>query len=115
MSVYFITGSEDKFAELQSVLGNLEQLEIDLPEIQEIDAHKIIAAKLAEARKHREGTFIVEDTSLYLDALNGLPGPLIKWFWTELGLEALCKMLNQLNLNNLQPYFQYFLLLIRNL
>jgi len=92
MSVYFITGSEDKFAELQSVLGNLEQLEIDLPEIQEIDAHKIIAAKLAEARKHREGTFIVEDTSLYLDALNGLPGPLIKWFMKTIGNEGLYKI-----------------------
>ena len=92
MALYFITGSKDKFAELQGVVGNLEQLDIDLPEIQEIDAHKIIAAKLTEARKHHEGAFIVEDTSLYLDALNGLPGPLIKWFMKTVGNEGLHKL-----------------------
>jgi inosine triphosphate pyrophosphatase len=92
MSVYFITGSRDKFTELQSILGDLEQLEIDLPEIQEIDAHEIIKVKLANARQHHEGSFIVEDTSLYLDALNGLPGPLIKWFMKTVGNEGLFRI-----------------------
>jgi non-canonical purine NTP pyrophosphatase (RdgB/HAM1 family) len=32
---------------------------------------------------------LVEDTSLYLDCLNGLPGPLIKWFLHGLGNEGL--------------------------
>jgi len=44
-----------------------------LPELQEIDARKIIEAKLIEARKYHDGEFIVEDTSLYLNCLNGLP------------------------------------------
>jgi hypothetical protein len=36
---------------------------LDLAEIQEIDAQKIIAAKLAEAQKHHAGAFIVESAS----------------------------------------------------
>ena len=80
MSLYFITGSKGKFTEVQFIIPNLKQLNIDLPEIQELDARKIIEAKLQSAFEHHAGEFIVEDTSLYLDCLNGLPGPLIKWF-----------------------------------
>ena len=93
MSVHFITGSKNKFEEIRAILGDVEQLEIDLPEIQELDAHKIIRAKLDEALKHRTGAFMVEDTSLYFDALHGLPGPLIKWFMKTIDCEGLFKIL----------------------
>lgn len=92
MTLYFITGNKGKLAEVQSILGNVEALDIDLPEIQSLDAHEIIKAKLEEAKKHQAGEFIVEDTSLYFEALNGLPGPLIKWFMKTVGNEGLYKM-----------------------
>lgn len=85
----FITGSKDKFAEVQAILGDIEQLAIDLPEIQELDPKKIIEAKLHAAREHHGGAFIVEDTSLTFDGMNGLPGPLIKWFLKTIGNEGL--------------------------
>ena len=78
MSLHFITGNKGKLLEVQSILGDVTALDIDLAEIQSLDAHEIIKAKLDEARKHHNGQFIVEDTSLYFEALNGLPGPLIK-------------------------------------
>ena len=39
--LYFITGNKNKFKEFQDILGeeNIEQLDIDLPELQEIDPH----------------------------------------------------------------------------
>jgi non-canonical purine NTP pyrophosphatase (RdgB/HAM1 family) len=89
MQLYFITGNKSKFDEVQSIFGNVEQLDIDLPEIQDIDAKNIIRAKLLEALQHKEGEFIVEDTSLYFDCLKGLPGPLIKWFLKTIGNEGL--------------------------
>src|SRR3989344_5059178 len=92
MSLYFITGNKGKLMEVQSILGNVEALDIDLPEIQSLDAHEIIKAKLEEAKKHQAGEFIVEDTSLYFEALNGLPGPLIKWFMKTVGNDGLYKM-----------------------
>src|SRR3990167_9629438 len=92
MSIYLITGNKGKFAEVQSILGDVEALDIDLPEIQSLDAHEIIKAKLKEAQKHQTGEFIVEDNSLYLEGLNGLPGPLIKWFMKTVGNEGLYKM-----------------------
>ena len=83
--IYFITGNKNKFLEIKDMLPEVEQINLDLEEIQEIDAHKIIQAKIKEAFKHHDGCFLVEDTSLYLEATNGLPGPLIKWFLQKLG------------------------------
>lgn len=92
MSLYFITGNKGKLAEVQRVLKDVEALDIDLPEIQSLDAHEIIKAKLVEAQKHQKGEFIVEDNSLYLEGINGLPGPLIKWFLKTVGNDGLYKM-----------------------
>lgn len=93
--IYFITGNKNKFEEVKSILLNVEQLDIDLPEIQEIDAHKVIEAKLKEALSHKEGEFIVEDTSLYFDCLNGLPGTFIKWFMKTLGNDGLVDLVTK--------------------
>ncbi len=89
MSVYFITGNEDKYKEVISILPEVEWLNIDLPEIQHINSREVVKAKLQEAFKYRDGEFIVEDTSLYLDCLGGLPGPLIKWFLKAIGCEGI--------------------------
>lgn len=88
-TLYIVTGNKGKLAEVKSVIPYVEQLDIDLPEIQEINPKKVIEAKLLEASKHYGGEFIVEDTSLYFDCLNGLPGPLIKWFAKSLGNDGL--------------------------
>jgi len=94
--IYFITGNKNKFEEVKLILPNIEQLDIDLPEIQGIDAKEIIRSKLLEALNHTEGEFIVEDTSLYFNCLNGLPGPLIKWFSKAIGNDGLAKIAEKL-------------------
>ena len=41
-----------------------------------------------------DGPVIVEDTSLCFNALNGLPGPYVKWFYEAVGNEGLVKILD---------------------
>ena len=96
MKLYFLTSNKNKFEEVKAVLSGVEQLDINLPEIQEIDAKEIIKAKLYEAFNHQQGEFLVEDTSLYLDCLNGLPGPLIKWFLKTIGNDGLFNLCDKL-------------------
>jgi len=96
MPLYFITGNKNKFAEVKSVLSDIEQLDMDLPEIQDFDPHKVVRAKLIEALNHKDGEFIVEDTSLYLDCLGGLPGPFIKWFLKIMGNKGIAEMVQKL-------------------
>jgi non-canonical purine NTP pyrophosphatase (RdgB/HAM1 family) len=97
--MYFITGNKNKLEEVKAILPDTEQLDIDLPEVQKIDAKVIIKEKLLEALNHTKGEFIVEDTSLYLDCLNGLPGPLIKWFMKTIGNEGLFNLVEKLGNN----------------
>lgn len=102
MSIHFITGNKNKFEEVQSILGDsypLKQLDIDLPEIQDIDPRNIIRAKLLEALKHTHEECIVEDTSLFMNCLNGLPGPLIKWFLSTVGNTGLTHIAEKLENN----------------
>ncbi|MEK6948326.1 MAG: non-canonical purine NTP pyrophosphatase [Nanoarchaeota archaeon] len=90
--LYFITGNENKLREAQSILPNIKGLNIDLIEIQSIDSKKIIEHKLNEAKKHHSGTFIVEDTSLELVSMKGLPGPLVKFFEKSIGLDGISRL-----------------------
>lgn len=90
--LYFITSNKGKFEEVQAALPWVEQLDIELPEIQGLDGEALVRAKLAAAAEHHAGQFIVEDTSLYIDALNGLPGPLGKWFLKAVGADGLYRM-----------------------
>lgn len=44
--IYFVTGSKDKFREAKFIIPELDQLDMDLVEIQSIDAKEVIKAKL---------------------------------------------------------------------
>lgn len=100
--IQFITGNKNKFKEIKAVIPNIKQLDIDLPEIQETDSKAIIREKLLEAMKHHKGEFIVEDTSLHFEHLNGFPGPLIKWLLKSIGNEGISEMINKLGNNRAQ-------------
>lgn len=92
----FVTGSKNKFAEAASLLPGLVQRDIDLPEIQESKADRILTAKVEAARTVVAGDFFVEDVSLVFDALSPFPGPLIKWFVRDMGLEPLAALAQKL-------------------
>lgn len=96
-NITFITGNEGKLREARAILAdfNVVSKNIDLPEIQEVDAQAVIAAKLQGAYTLHKGAYIVEDTSLYVNALNGLPGPLIKWFLQSLGNDGLAELVHK--------------------
>lgn len=109
LPIYFLTSNPGKYAEVKALLPNVKNLTLDLPEIQSIDPRQIIYAKLQEALKYHEGQFIVEDTSLNLEALNGLPGPLIKWFELKLGNSGIVDLVRALGNDKAEAitYFGY--------
>ena len=102
--IFFVTGNAKKEAEVNAVLSahdiapyRIVHVDIDLPEIQasldESGALEIARHKCLEASKRVGGSVIVEDTSLCFAALNGLPGPYIKWFFETLGNDGLYRLL----------------------
>jgi len=94
MTLYFVTWNAKKFSEAKTLFPNLEQLDIDLPEIQSLDSQEILRYKLDVARKQfPDRKIIVEDTSLVFAAWNGLPGPLVKWYLESVGDRGIWQMI----------------------
>lgn len=88
-TLFFVTGNNHKFHEAQALLPQLRRVVFDLPEEQSLDPQLVITKKLEVARQQHDGPLIVEDTSLYLEGLNGFPGPLIKWMLQAVGNQGI--------------------------
>lgn len=93
----FVTGNAKKLEELRAILGTNFPLEIishkvDLPELQG-EMEEISIKKCQEAARRLKKPVLIEDTSLCFKALNGLPGPYIKWFLDKIKPEGLPKLL----------------------
>src|SRR5215213_2408956 len=93
----FVTGSTNKVKEAERLLRvELKHQHIDLPEIQSVDIEEIITKKTMFAYEALGGhPVMVEDTGLFIDAWNGLPGALVKWFIERVGVSGICKMMNE--------------------
>ena len=63
-----------------------------VPEIQGTTV-EVASAKCRSAAELVGGPCITEDTALCYEALNGLPGPYIKYFMTNIGHDGLNRML----------------------
>lgn len=108
-NVYIITGNPNKAKNameiLGSVLDNVSHYAINLPEIQSLDLHEIVQHKLQHAlanfKGEKKGAYlIVEDISLEFESMGRLPGTLVKFFCSELGVDKMCKMLDGINCKN---------------
>lgn len=97
--VVFVTGNKKKLEEVVAILSTegdlpfvLQSRKLDLPELQG-EPEDISKEKCRLASEQVGGPVMVEDTSLCFNALQGLPGPYIKWFLEKLGHEGLNKLL----------------------
>jgi non-canonical purine NTP pyrophosphatase (RdgB/HAM1 family) len=87
-----VTGNRGKIAEARVALGaDLEAVEIDLPEIQSSDYLEVLRAKAEEAWRRVGKPLVVEESGLDLVALNGFPGPLVKWMLQAVGAEGIAR------------------------
>lgn len=97
-NITFVSGNPLKKNEVNAILsGSIPcQLLFDTLEFEEPQATpiQISQAKCRQAAAHVKGPCLVEDTSLCFNALNGLPGPYIKWFIESLGNDGLARLLD---------------------
>jgi non-canonical purine NTP pyrophosphatase (RdgB/HAM1 family) len=93
--VTFITGNQKKADYLANYLGHpVEHIKVDLDEIQSLDLNEIVRHKVRQAYAQVKKPVLVEDVALEFKALGRLPGPLVKWFIEELGLDGLCALVD---------------------
>jgi len=88
----FVTGNSSKAEEARRIVSPSLRVEsIDLPEIQSLDPHQVVRAKAMEAWRRLETPVVVEETSLELSAMNGFPGPLVKWMLESTGADGIAR------------------------
>ncbi|KAF5356849.1 hypothetical protein D9756_006805 [Leucocoprinus leucothites] len=96
--ITFVTGNANKLREVKQILSSgphpiqITSQSLDIPEIQGT-TQEVALAKCKRAADLINGPCITEDTALGFKALNGLPGPYIKYFLHELGHAGLNNLL----------------------
>lgn len=99
MNVLFITGNQHKADYLAKLIQvPLDHHKYDLDEIQSTSLDEIVRHKVKQAYEMAKRPVLVEDVGLGCQALNGLPGPFVKFFVDQPdGLEKFCRMLDGFN------------------
>ncbi|KIK62933.1 hypothetical protein GYMLUDRAFT_41211 [Collybiopsis luxurians FD-317 M1] len=96
--IIFVTGNANKLKEVKEILSagdapiDIDSKSLDIDEIQG-STQEVSKAKCKRAADLLNGPCITEDTALCFEALNGLPGPYIKYFLEKLGHKGLNDML----------------------
>jgi len=72
------------------------QLPLDIPELQAETAETVAGDKALWARSRVDEPVMVIDSALHIPALNGFPGPNVKWATKQLGLEGYLRLMSHL-------------------
>lgn len=93
-TIYVVTGNRHKLASFERHLKgyDFEMIDLDLPEIQSMSSQDIITDKVMRAYAKVGKPVVVEDVSVNLEALNGMPGPFIKFFEEQMGEDAIYRL-----------------------
>ncbi len=108
MKLYFATHNRNKYEEAYRIMEtygvHLIPLDIDKIEIQSDDIGKIALFAARQAYSVVKSPVIVDDTGLYIEALNGFPGPYAEYVYRTIGLNGILKLL--LEEKNRRAYFE---------
>ncbi|HEX9841944.1 MAG TPA: non-canonical purine NTP pyrophosphatase [bacterium] len=90
----FVTTNPGKLREARDWLRRpVEGVALELDELQTTDLAALVRHKAAQAHAHLGRPVLVEDTALTFAAWGALPGPFVKYFIAELGLEGMVRAL----------------------
>lgn len=95
--VFFATGNVHKFHEARSIITKLDigvgMLRMKDTEIQSDSLKEIAQTSAQEVFKRCNLPIIVEDAGLFIDALNGFPGPYAAYAYKTVGNKGLLKLM----------------------
>lgn len=97
-SLYFATSNKNKFEEAKEILERfgiaLRWYRFSHQEIRSDSLDRIAADAVRSAYKKIKKPVFVEDSGLFIDALNGFPGPYSLWVLQKLGVGGILRLLN---------------------
>ncbi|KPV64402.1 MAG: Non-canonical purine NTP pyrophosphatase [Candidatus Bathyarchaeota archaeon BA2] len=106
--VFFVTCNIHKFNEARRVLAEYKvavaMLKIKAVEIQDDKLESIAKAGATDAVKKCGLPVFVEDAGLFIEALNGFPGPYSSYVYRTIGTKGILKLME--NVDKRDAYFQ---------
>ena len=98
-TLWFVTQNAHKYQEARRTLDpfGIKILKLAYPktEIQNADLDEIARFAAEEAAKKYNRTVVVEDSGLFVKALNGFPGPYSAYAHATIGVEGLLRLMSQ--------------------
>jgi XTP/dITP diphosphohydrolase len=106
--IFFATSNVNKFQEARGVFSEhkiaVGMLRVKTLEIQSESLEEIAKASVIEAFKNCNLPVIVEDAGLFVEALNGFPGPYASYVYKTIGNIGLLRLLE--NAKNRRAWFK---------
>jgi XTP/dITP diphosphohydrolase len=101
---YFVTSNIHKFQEARRVLSEYKiataKLRVEAVEIQDDKLENIAKYSVQDAIKNCGLPVFVEDAGLFVEALNGFPGPYSKHVYNTVGLKGILKLMKDVTDRN---------------
>ena len=95
--LYFVSSNIHKFEESQRILSNLgvniSLFKTTLEEIQSDSLSKIAERKVIDAYTKVQKPVIIEDDGLFINSLNGFPGPYSSYVYDTIGNKGIIRLL----------------------
>jgi len=88
----YVTTNEGKVAEAREYLEDVSALEFDYTEVQSDSLASIAARGAREAHAHAGEPVIVDDAGLFVDSLDGFPGPYSAYVEDTVGIEGVGRL-----------------------
>lgn len=94
--VLFVSSNKNKFYEAKNILSknsiNLGFSKTTLKEIQADSLKEIAAQKADEAYRRIQKPIIIEDAGLFIESLNGFPGPFSSYVFKTIGNSGILRL-----------------------
>jgi len=104
---FYVTSGERKYEEIKDLIPEgirIKKVSFPYPEIQSGDTEKVSLFGACWLANKKKLPVIVDDMGLYIDFLDGFPGPLVKIVAEKLGPEKILKLMK--NTTKREAYFK---------
>ena len=96
--LHFVSSNSHKYKEAKSILDSfgikLDFLKLDLEEIQSPSLKNIAEKKAQDAFSKCKKPIIIEDDGLFIDSLDGFPGPYSSYVFKTIGNKGILKLVS---------------------
>jgi XTP/dITP diphosphohydrolase len=102
--VFFASSNEHKFEEAQRILStlgvNIKLFKTTLEEIQSNSLNEIAKRKAIDAFTKKQKPILIEDDGLFINSLNGFPGPYSSYAYDTIGNTGIIQLLENTELRD---------------